>query len=217
MIISKLKPWEEIVSYLKDREKIFIIGCGECSTTCKSGGEKEILEVKEKLEKEGYRVTGFAIPKAPCVSAQIKLELGKNKKAITEADSLLVMTCGLGVQSVKINDRQGKPLHVANNTLFMGAVDASGLGFFEYCSACGDCVLEITGGICPVTRCAKGLLNGPCGGQNKGKCEVDRNKDCVWVLIYEELKKQGRTELLKKIKPPRDYTKKLHPQVLILK
>ncbi|MCM8778858.1 MAG: methylenetetrahydrofolate reductase C-terminal domain-containing protein [Candidatus Omnitrophica bacterium] len=217
MIISEPKPWEEIVSHLKKGEKIFIVGCGECSTTCKTGGEREVLEVKQKLEKEGYQITGFVIPKAPCVSAQIKLELSKNKKAISEADSILVMACGLGGQSVKINDRQQKPLHIATNTLFMGGVDSTGLGFFEYCSACGNCVLELTAGICPITRCAKGLLNGPCGGQNKGKCEVDKEKDCAWVLIYEELKKQGELDLLKEIKPPRDYTKKIHPQALILK
>ncbi|MGE4358084.1 MAG: methylenetetrahydrofolate reductase C-terminal domain-containing protein, partial [Candidatus Omnitrophota bacterium] len=168
MIISQLKPWEEIKSYLKKGEKLFIVGCGECSTTCKAGGEKEVLETKDKLEKEGFFVTGYTIPKSPCVSAQIKLELAKNRKAIIEADSLLVMACGLGVQSVKINLREEKDIHPASNTLFMGAVDSSGLGFFEYCSACGDCILELTAGICPITRCAKGLLNGPCGGQNKG-------------------------------------------------
>lgn len=196
---------------------MFIVGCGECSTTCKTGGETEVQTVKDRLDKEGYKVTGFTIPKSPCVAAQMKLELAKNKKVISEADSILVMACGLGAQSVKINDRQEKPLHVATNTLFMGAVDSSGLGFLEYCSACGNCVLELTAGICPVTRCAKGLLNGPCGGQNKGKCEVDRDKDCAWVLIYEELKEHGNFNLLKEIKPPRDYARKIHPRVLIVK
>jgi len=217
MIISELKPFEEITSYLKKGEKVFIIGCGECSTTCKSGGEKEVLEIKEKLEKAGYLITGYTIPKSPCISAQIKLELAKNIKQISLADSILVMACGLGVQSVKQNLRESKIIHPATNTLFMGVVDSTGLGFFEYCSACGNCILEFTGGICPLTRCAKGLLNGPCGGQNKGKCEVDKNKDCAWILIYEELKKMGRLDLLKEIKPPRDFSKKIHPKVLILK
>lgn len=217
MIISELKPWEELVSHLRKGEKLFIVGCGECSTTCKTGGEPEIRAVKEKLEKEGYQVTGFTIPKAPCVAAQIKLELAKNKKSVSEADAILVMACGLGVQSVKTNDRSQKPVHVATNTLFMGALDPTGKGFLEYCSACGNCVLELTGAICPITRCAKGLLNGPCGGQNKGKCEVDRNKDCAWILIYDELKKQGKLNLLKEISPVRDYSKKVHPHALTLK
>ncbi|MCM8783684.1 MAG: methylenetetrahydrofolate reductase C-terminal domain-containing protein [Candidatus Omnitrophica bacterium] len=217
MIISQLKPWKEISSYFKKGEKLFIIGCGECSTTCKSGGEFEVLAIKEKLEKEGYRVAGYSIPKSPCISAQIKIELAKHSKEIAEADSFLIMACGLGVQSVKINLRQDKIIHPATNTLFMGAVDSTGLGFFEYCSACGDCILEFTAGICPITRCAKGLLNGPCGGQNKGKCEADRNKDCAWILIYEELKKANKLDLLKKIKPPRNYGGMIRPQVLVLK
>jgi len=217
MIISELKPWQELVSYLKKGEKLFIIGCGECSTTCKTGGEEEVLFFKGKLEAEGFPVMGYSIPKAPCVAGQIKLELAKNKKAIEVSDSILVMACGLGVQSIKANNRQEKPLHVATNTLFMGAVDGSGKSFLEYCRACGNCILELTSGVCPVTRCAKGLLNGPCGGQNRGKCEVDKNRDCAWILIYQDLKKQNRLDLLKEIKPPRDYTKKLHPQALALK
>ncbi len=216
MIISELKPWQELLAHLKKGEKLFIIGCGECSTTCKTGGEEEVLSFKGKLEAEGFLITGYSIPKAPCVAGQIKLELAKNKKAIDSSDSILVMACGLGVQSIKTNNRWDKPLHIATNTLFMGAVDSTGKNFLEYCRACGNCVLELTGGICPVTRCAKGLLNGPCGGQNRVKCEVDKNKDCAWILIYEDLKKQDKLSFLKEIKPPRDYTKKLHPQTLVL-
>jgi hypothetical protein len=95
-------------------------------------------------------------------------------------------------------------------------VDASG-AFAERCSACGECIIEATGLICPVTRCPKSLLNGPCGGQDKGKCEVDKDKDCAWILIYNELKKQGKLGLLKQKRLPRDHSKSLKPRNLTLK
>jgi hypothetical protein len=97
----------------------------------------------------------------------------------------------------------------------MGAIDAGGV-FLEKCSACGDCVLELTGMICPITRCSKSLLNGPCGGQDKGKCEVDKNRYCAWVLIYNELKKQNKLHLLKEIRPPKDHSKSTRPRDLKL-
>jgi len=192
-----------------------LVGCGECSTTCKSGGEPEVLEVKAKLEQQGKIVTGYVIPDAPCISAQIKTALAKNAKALKEAEAILVMACGLGVQSVKSNDRRELPIFPGCDTLFMGAVDNEGT-FQELCSACGECILDLTGGICPVTRCSKGLLNGPCGGMNKGKCEVDKDKDCAWVLIYDELKKKGKIGLFNKIQSAKKYSKTTRPKKLVL-
>lgn len=215
MIISRKKTFEEILKYLSNEKKVFIVGCGECSTTCKTGGEPEVLKMKEDLEKNGKTVTGWVIPKAPCVASQISIELAKNKKALVEADSVLVLACGLGIQSVKENDRLGKIVHPGCDTLFMGEVNKEGV-FLERCSACGDCILELTGGICPVTRCPKGILNGPCGGTDKGKCEVDKDNDCVWTLIYKELKKSGRLELMKEIRPPKDYSKAGKPRKLVI-
>lgn len=215
MIISKQKDFKEILQYLEGQSKIFIIGCGECSTTCKSGGEDEVKRMKEELEKAGKTVTGYSIPDAPCIAAKVKLELAKNRKMIESSDAILVMSCGLGIQSVKENLRVDKPVHVGCDTLFMGEIDGSG-NFLERCSACGECVLELTGMICPITRCPKSLLNGPCGGQDKGKCEVDKNRDCAWVLIYNELKKSGKLDLLKRSKPPKDYSKGTKPRQLTL-
>jgi hypothetical protein len=187
------------------------VGCGECSTTCKPGGEEDVKAMIEKLKELGIEVTGWTVPKAPCVASQIKIELARHKKEIQASDGILVLACGLGVQSVKENDRLKKPIHVACNTLFTGAVDATGKVFLEYCSACGDCVLEYTAGICPITRCSKGLLNGPCGGMDKGKCEVDKERDCAWVLIYNELKERGKLDLMREVKKPKDYSRKIHP------
>ena len=213
MIITKQKDINEILKYLEGENNIFLIGCGECSTTCKTGGEEDVKKIRDILEKAGKTITGFCVPEAPCIAAKVKLELAKNRKTIESSDAILVLACGLGIQSVKDNLRSSKKIHVGCDTLFMGAIDAHGL-FLERCSACGDCVLELTSMICPITRCPKSLLNGPCGGQDKGKCEVakDKDKDCAWVLIYNELKKEGRLDLLKKIKPSKDYSKSTKPR-----
>lgn len=211
MIITKQKEFKDILAALEGQGKVFIVGCGECSTTCKTGGEDEVQAIRRALEKAGKVVTGSCIPSAPCVAAKVKLEMAKSRAALEAADAVLVLACGLGIQSVKENLRIDRPVHVGCDTLFMGAIDAAG-AFLERCSACGDCVLEETAMICPVTRCPKSLLNGPCGGQAKGKCEVDRNKDCVWILIYNELKKQGRLDVLRRTKKPKDHTQALKPR-----
>jgi ferredoxin len=213
MIITKQKDLKEILKYLSGEKNIFLVGCGECSATCKTGGEDDVKRIKDLLEKEGKTITGYCVPSAPCISAKVKMELAKNRKSIESSDAILVMACGLGIQSVKENLRVEKSIHVGCDTLFMGAIDSNG-AFLERCSACGDCVLELTGLICPVTRCPKSLLNGPCGGQNKGKCEVDKNRDCTWILIYNELKKHNKLDLLKEIKPPRDHSKATKPREL---
>ncbi|MFH1339561.1 MAG: methylenetetrahydrofolate reductase C-terminal domain-containing protein [Candidatus Omnitrophota bacterium] len=215
MIITVQKPLNEILDSLKDYGEVFIIGCGECSATSKTGGETEVKQMKEALEEKGKAVTGLAVPKAPCVASQIKIELAKNTKALRDAQVILVLACGLGVQSVKDNDRLGLAVMPGCDTQFMGVVDAKG-NLFEKCSACGECVLGVTAGICPVTLCAKGLLNGPCGGMNKGKCEVDKQKDCAWVLIYNELQKRKHLQEYRKIKAPRDFKKTLRPHSKVL-
>lgn len=215
MIITRQKEFKQILKFLEGEKNIFLIGCGECSTTCKTGGEEDIKKIKELLEKEGKTITGYSVPEAPCIAAKVKLELAKNRKTIQSSDAILVLACGLGVQSVAENLRIDKKIHVGCDTLFMGAIDASGT-FLEKCSACGDCVLDLTGLICPVTRCPKGLMNGPCGGQNKGKCEVDKNRDCAWILIYNQLKKQGDMKLFKEKFPPKDYSKSSKPRQLSL-
>lgn len=215
MIITKQKEAKEILKYLANDKKIFLVGCGECSTTCKTGGEEDIKRIKEMLEKEGKTVTGYSIPEAPCIAAKVKMEIAKNRKIIESSDAILVLACGLGIQSVKENLRVEKPVHVGCDTLFMGAIDSGGV-FLEKCSACGDCIIELTGLICPMTRCPKSLMNGPCGGQDKGKCEVNKENDCAWILIYNQLKKENKLDLLKEIKPAKDYSKMTKPHKLAL-
>jgi ferredoxin len=213
MIITEQKPFKEILEILGAHTKIFLVGCGECAATCKTGGEPELAKMKAQLEEQGKTVVGMCIPSAPCVAAKIKTESAKNMKALREAEATLVLACGLGVQSVKDNDRLGLAVFPACNSLFGAVVDSQG-NFLEKCSLCGECVLDLTAGICPITLCAKGLLNGPCGGMNKGKCEVDKDKDCAWVLIYRELEKKNKLADLKKIQEPKDFKKTTRPRSL---
>ena len=215
MIITEQKPFQEIIDSLKGYTKLFLVGCGECATTCKTGGEQELAKMKAELEVQGKIVLGVCIPSAPCIASQIKTELAKNMLALREAEAILVLACGLGVQSVKENDRLGLVVLPAGNTLFGAVMDAQG-NFYEKCSLCGECVLDITGGICPITLCAKGLLNGPCGGMDKGKCEVDKDKDCAWVLIYKELEKRKKLDTLKEVQGPKDFKKTTKPHKLML-
>ncbi|PIQ90284.1 MAG: 5,10-methylenetetrahydrofolate reductase [Candidatus Omnitrophica bacterium CG11_big_fil_rev_8_21_14_0_20_41_12] len=216
MIISQPKPIDELLSSLKEYKKIFLVGCGECSTTCKSGGEKEVLKMQKLLEKAGKIITGYCIPTAPCVAAKLKTAMAKNLNVLRQSEAVLVLACGLGVQSVKDNDRLSLAVFPACNTIFGAVMDAKG-NFFEKCSMCAECVLAQTAGICPITLCPKGLLNGPCGGMNKGKCEVDDQKDCAWVLIYKELEKNKKLNTLREISGPRDFQKSDKPHKLIMK
>ena len=215
MIITELKPIQAIIDSLKGYNKIFLVGCGECATTCKTGGEEEVAALKGELEKAGKTVVGSCIPSAPCVAAKLKTESAKNMKELRQAEVILVLSCGLGVQSVKDNDRLGLSVIPACNSLFGAVMDAQG-NFYEKCSLCAECVLDVTAGICPITLCSKGLLNGPCGGADKGKCEVDKDRDCAWVLIYNELAKKNKQSQIRKIQPPRDYKKTLKPRKLLL-
>jgi len=214
MIVTQRKPSEEILNILKDQNKVFLIGCGECSTTCHTGGEKEVLEMKQFLEAQGKKVTGWVIPNAPCIAAQTKTAFAQNMPALKDTQAMLVMSCGLGVQSVKENDRLKLEVFPALNSMFGTLMDSKG-SFYEVCSNCGDCVLDKTGCICPITRCSKGLLNGPCGGVIKGKCEVDRDRDCAWVLIYKELERKGQLDKMKALSAPKDYSKTTKPHKVL--
>ena len=215
MIVTQKKSNEEILKMLEGYQHIFLVGCGECATTCHAGGEKEVLEMRDFLQKQGKKVTAWVVPDAPCIASQIKGALAKNIPALKTSEAVLVEACGLGVQSVKENDRAGLAVLPALNSLFGTLIDAKG-NFSEVCSNCGECVLDQTGCICPVTRCSKGLLNGPCGGTIKGKCEVDRDRDCAWVLIYRELEKKGQLGKIKSIFMPKDYSKTVKPHNILV-
>ncbi|MCX5694353.1 MAG: methylenetetrahydrofolate reductase C-terminal domain-containing protein [Candidatus Omnitrophica bacterium] len=216
MIISQQKPLKDLLSSLKGYNRIFLLGCGECATTCKSGGQPEVDKIQRELENAGKIITGACIPSAPCVAAKLKAELAKSLAVLRQSEAVLVLACGLGVQSFKDNDRLGLAVFPACDSLFGAVMDAQG-NFFEKCSMCAECVLAETGGICPITLCPKSLLNGPCGGVNQGKCEVDNQKDCAWVLIYKELDTNRKLASLREIKKPKNFDKSTKPHKLIMK
>jgi ferredoxin len=200
--ITRQKTEEEIDGLLERLNRIFIIGCGTCVTLCRTGGQPEVKAMQEKLSKKGKMITGTLILPVACdnLTEEALKEYGPQ---MDQADALLIMTCAFGVQTAA---RQvAKPVIPALDTLFIGK-EQGGLGRFEeICVQCGECILGITGGICPVTSCHKGLVNGPCGGTNNGKCEIDSEKDCAWTLIYRRLEEQGQLHLMKRYQRPRNY------------
>jgi ferredoxin len=206
--ITKQKVLEEIEQSLEGKKRVYIVGCGTCATMCHTGGKAEVLEMKQKLEEMDKIVTGWMVIPTACDSLT-KEALAEEAEAISKADALLVMTCAFGVQMVA---RHGNRVVIpALDTLFLGMEDLPG-SFSEVCTQCGDCVLAWTGGICPVTACPKGLLDGPCGGSKEGKCEVDPSKDCAWVLIYQKLKSEGRLDEMRKYRGPKNYLLMTRPR-----
>ncbi len=215
MIVSENKPMEEILGFLKNSEKVVLIGCNECAATCKSGGEEEVLKMKEVLESEGKTVLGYTLLEPACNLLKCKKDLKVLKAELNDADAVLSMACGDGTQTI-VKNLKKTPVYPANNTLFIGETKRVG-EFEETCKACGECELAWSGGICPVTICAKGLINGPCGGAKDGKCEVSSENDCAWILIYNRLKEINQLENMTEIRPMKDYSKQDNPRSLNLK
>ena len=208
--ITKQKPFEEIQQQLEGFDRVYIAGCGTCTTMTKTGGMDEVLAMKERLQELGKLVTGWIVIPTAC-DEMTEVAIKENNGAIQNASCILVMSCALGVH--KISTYIGKPIFPAVDTLFIGVEDGPGY-FQEVCAQCGQCVLGETAGIYPLTACHKGLLNGPCGGTNNGKCEVDKEKDCAWTLIYERLQEQGRLDLMRRFHSPRDYNVAPRPRTI---
>ena len=212
MIITEKKPIEELLDMLSGHKRIAIVGCGNCASACQTGGEKEISEMKQFLETHGFEVVATALPDECCHKMLVK----KDTKSIRDsgADAVVGMACGDGVQTVA--DNLLLPVYPANNTMFLGQIERIGI-FHEYCRMCGDCVLGSTGGICPITKCAKSLINGPCGGAKNGKCEADPDNDCAWIKIYERLVATNQLEKLTKPRKDKDYTNAVYPKHINLR
>jgi ferredoxin len=199
--ITQKKTETELEHLLQGLNRIFIIGCGTCVTLTRTGGDPEVRAMQQELSAKGKLVTGQTVVPVACDNLTREF-LSDFKEQIKQADALLIMTCAFGVQTIA---RQLKKMVVpALDTLFIGKETAVGL-FDEICTQCGACILGETGGICPVTNCHKGLVNGPCGGTNHGKCEIDVAKDCVWTLIYNRLRELGRLDSMRKYQKPRNH------------
>lgn len=202
MTISEPKSLEEILGTLEGQNKVFLVGCTDCATVVQVGGEEQLKAMAQELSQHGKTITGTLVAEPGCHLLNLRRQFRERRQEIEAADAMLILSCGTGAQTAAA--ATDKPVHVGANTLFLGCVERFGQ-FREFCSACGTCTLEQTGYICSVTRCSKGLQNGPCGGTTaEGKCEVNPETDCGWLLIYNKLKEQGGLDSLKAYRPPKE-------------
>lgn len=206
MNATERKPTEELVQSLEGVEHVFVLGCQGCPIGCDTGGEPWVDDMTETLQGAGKKVTGSALIDMICNKAAVGIKLARLAPQLKESQAILVGSCGVGVQAVgNIVARQAVP---AMDTVCMG--DYQGLfPSAERCAECGECMIAYTGGLCPITLCAKGLVNGTCGGtQDDGSCEVSPERRCGWQLIYERLEKLGRLDDLKRYNAPKDFRKR---------
>lgn len=204
MVINVPKPDEELLEMLSDSKRVFIVACGGCPVGCDSGGQERVNALAQFLSGKGREITGSTLIDFLCNKALVGTRLSYHLGELRKADSVLVVSCGIGVQAT--GNMVDMPAFPANDTL--SAQGMQGLWpSVERCAGCGTCYLGLTGGICPITTCSKGLLNGMCGGQHEGKCEVEQDRDCGWYLIFQRLKDLDQLDNLKKIPHLRDYRK----------
>ena len=191
MLITELKSRETIES-LADGQKVFTTNCLGCKEV--HFPEKEAVSLQKELAAKG-EVTGILTTDYICNPENLELRLSKHKKALEEADVILVFSCGVGVQTVA-GYLEEKKVYAACDTYPLPGFQ--GVTPLEYqCDQCGECYLNLTGGICPITACSKSLVNGPCGGTKNGRCEVDSDMECGWERIYRRLEQLGRLDVLK--------------------
>jgi ferredoxin len=205
MIVADKKPIEEIIEEVKDRERILILGCNECVTVCEAGGKKEVGVLSSALRM--YFLNQGREVKIDEVTLERQCDheyLEEIRDSIDQYDAVVSLACGVGVQFMAEKYRT-TPVYPGVNTCFLGATEERGL-WTERCQACGSCLLATTGGICPISRCAKRLLNGPCGGSTSGKCEINQEIDCAWQLIVDRLKALEKIDEYEKLAPIKDWS-----------
>lgn len=214
MIITKKRDFKELMENVKSYRNFFLIGCSECATLCGTGGEPELKAMKEALEAEGKSVTGTFVAKTGCQVLGTKVELKPFKEAMDKTDCIIVMSCGAGTQTA-VDLYEDKAVFASNDSLFLGNMTRLQI-FDERCSLCGKCILDKTGGICPITACPKGILNGPCGGCKDGHCEISPDIKCAWVRIYERMKKLDKLqELCEVTLEAKDWSASQKPRTLV--
>jgi len=206
MIITKQKKFKDLLNSV-GKGPVFILGCNECATLCHTGGEEEVLAMKDAFEKKQVRVSGWVVLEPACHLNNDKRLLRPFKEELSKSKKILVLACGNGVQTIaEIFD--DKDIISGTDTLFLGEIKRVN-EFDKRCNICGECLLDLFGGLCPVSRCPKSMLNGPCGGAKGGKCEINPDMDCVWDQIYNRLKQSGKLHLLEEIQKPKDWSKSL--------
>lgn len=204
MIVAEQKPLSEIKEIIAPYKEILILGCGTCVKTCFAGGEDEVAVLASTLrlacKKDGREIEIEELT----IERQCEDEfIRESASAVSRNQGVLSLACGAGVQALARRFAK-TPVLPGVNTTFIGVLEKQGI-FTEECSGCGNCRLDIFGGICPVTRCAKKLLNGPCGGSQNGKCEINPDTDCAWQLIIDRLKALGQMDNLRKYIPPKNW------------
>jgi len=204
MIVAEQKSLEELKTLVSGAQKVLVVGCGTCVTVCFAGGAREAaiaassLRMASKLEGNPLDVTDVTVQR------QCEWEyLDQIAEQVKDADIVLSLGCGVGVQAIAEHFNQTWVVP-GLNTKFMGLPTEQGV-WAERCAACGDCVLGLTGGICPIARCSKSLLNGPCGGSEDGHCEINPEIPCAWQLIYDRLNSLGKLNVLLEIQPPKNW------------
>jgi len=205
MIVADKKPIEEIIEEVKDYTSILIAGCNECVTVCEAGGKKEVGVLASALRM--YFMNQGKDVKIDEVTLERQCDheyLEEIRNNIDQYDAVLSLACGVGVQFMA-EKYFNKPILPGVNTCFLGVTEERGV-WTERCQACGQCILASTGGVCPVSRCAKRLLNGPCGGSSNGKCEINPDLDCAWQLIVDRLKELDRLDDYEKLTPIKDWS-----------
>jgi ferredoxin len=205
MIVADKKPIQEIIEEVKEHEKILILGCNECVTVCEAGGKKEVGVLASALRM--YFLNQGREVKIDEVTLERQCDheyLEEIRDVMDQYDAVVSIACGVGVQFMaeKYHDT---PIYPGVNTCFMGVTEKRGL-WTERCQGCGDCILARTGGICPVSRCAKRIFNGPCGGSVKGSCEINKEIDCAWQLIIDRLKALNRLDDYEELSPIKDWS-----------
>jgi ferredoxin len=205
MIVASPKSITELKSIITQHKKVLFVGCGTCVTVCLAGGEREVsissyaVRMARKLDRNPIEITQITIER------QCENEFLKDlAEPASKVEAIVSFGCGAGVQAIA-ERFPDKPVYAGLNTQFLGVLEDQAV-WTEKCLGCGDCMLAQFGGICPVTRCAKRLLNGPCGGSLEHRCEVDSDRPCAWQLIYERLKNIGQLERLEEVVPPKDWS-----------
>jgi len=204
MITAERKPLEELIEYIKPFKRILLLGCNECVTVCAAGGRKEVGLLASGLQMAMLKAGNNIEIRQHTLERQCDPEYVEELVPMIDgADAIMSMACGCGVQQLAMRFKD-KPVFPAVNTKFMGASEKHGV-WAERCQGCGNCMLGITGGICPIARCAKQLMNGPCGGSVSGHCEISTDVDCAWQLIWDRLKALNLTDRYLEVMPAKDW------------
>jgi len=206
MIVAQRKNIPDLLAIVQNHQKLLLLGCGTCVTVCLAGGQREVSIIASAL-RMAARLKGL-----PLEVEELTIErqcdnvfLEQAADAIKRNDAVLSIGCGAGVQAIA-ERYANKPVYAGLDTSFIGILEERGV-WTEKCAACGSCELHQYGGICPITRCAKHMLNGPCSGSREDRCEVNTERQCAWQLIYQRLAGIGQLDRRKTIKPPKNWNR----------